>query len=281
MFITPSTQLYYINLDDNLKRKISIENMLVNLGFTNCLRIPAVNTKTFDNVLKYKNLIKPNALNTLIESNETHIRHNHYELTNGAVGCYLSHMEIYAKMVSNDIPYAIILEDDVEISTSKNDFWRILPNIKIPEDCDIFLINVNIYDLHPQTISPNIKKINFFFGTHFYILTLAGAKKLIKHLFPIQMQIDSQLARLSYDKIINIYTYTNKNLGVVVGRTPSDVQSLECPTCNIYTEISNYINKREDFINIGQNNMDDLCKNVILLLLVVSLIILYFCLKKK
>ncbi|HGG8948503.1 TPA: glycosyltransferase family 25 protein, partial [Enterobacter cloacae] len=39
-------------------------------------------------------------------------------LTKGVIGCTLSHLYIYSRMVADNIPYALVLEDDITITES-------------------------------------------------------------------------------------------------------------------------------------------------------------------
>jgi glycosyl transferase family 25 len=50
-------------------------------------------------------------------------------LSPGEIGCALSHMSIYRKMVADNIPAAIVLEDDAEVGPSLYDFIARIPDI--------------------------------------------------------------------------------------------------------------------------------------------------------
>jgi len=39
----------------------------------------------------------------------------HYQLTNGEIGCYLSHRKAWEKIANSDDPYAVVLEDDIKL----------------------------------------------------------------------------------------------------------------------------------------------------------------------
>ena len=255
IIINENIPIFYINLDDNITRKNSIENTIKNLNFKNYTRIPAINTKSFQNIIEFKDVICEKALNTLIDNNRKKFRNNHYELTNGSIGCYLSHLKIYKEIINKNIPYALIFEDDCKVNNTSQNFWENINKMIIPADADIFLLNCSTYD-KGEYFYENIKKHNFFIRLHCYIITLEGAKKALPKLLPITMQIDSKLSRLAFNKILNIYVYT-KNIGIT---TPfiTTMQNLDCEKCNIYKEIHNFSNG--DIEHFTDGNVKHLCK---------------------
>jgi hypothetical protein len=101
--INQNIPAFYINLDENIKRNKTMLGTLNKYKFKNIVRVPGINTKTIERVDEYKNIIDKKAYDKLIENNKTKQRTNHYELTNGSIGCYLSHMNIYEHIVKNNI----------------------------------------------------------------------------------------------------------------------------------------------------------------------------------
>ena len=45
----------------------------------------------------------------------TGFRTKHYQLTKGAIGCYLSHVKIWENILKNNYEYALIFEDDAKV----------------------------------------------------------------------------------------------------------------------------------------------------------------------
>jgi len=223
--ITNKIPLFYINLDENKDRNENIIDIIKKFNFTNTTRIPAVNTKTFDKVLEYKNLILEDSLNKLKINNEKKSRTGHSELTNGAIGCYLSHLNIYKKMVENNIPYALIFEDDLAIDCDKDYFWDFINKLNIPADTDIFLLSA-LYDQRNK--KDGINKIKSFMCTHSYIISLKGVKTILENIYPITVQIDAFLSKLATDEKINIYVLKNKSLKIGQNNRSfgSDIQNL-------------------------------------------------------
>ena len=166
---------FYINLEKNTRRKDdllqSYHNSDINeLGLT---RFPAILGKTVDVNL----WLRPEAIEELEETEKTHGRTHHYQLTYGGVGCFLSHYTL-AKQLLNDseAKYYLIFEDD--ISFQKNMIKPInyyLSNA--PEDWDIIhftnLRKVN-YTTHDQFYKPN-----GFWGMQAYIINKKGIITMI------------------------------------------------------------------------------------------------------
>lgn len=123
------------------------------------------------------------------------------ELSNGEIGCALSHLNIYRKMIEQKVEYAVILEDDVEICP---DFLNLIKNFKeIQDECECLLLGHNddikrdvfLYTSlwHKKKYIKNYKLYRFTkvaFGTYGYIMTLRGAQKLLHSVKTIDKPID-------------------------------------------------------------------------------------------
>ncbi len=92
-----------INLERSVKRRAYMERSLKAMGL-DFEYIPAVNGKG----LSKEERAKLCDLDAIAQHPEW--------LTPGAIGCSLSHYHIYDKMVKEDVSYALILEDDVDLS---------------------------------------------------------------------------------------------------------------------------------------------------------------------
>lgn len=199
--------IYLINMaksQDRYKRfKDSIQKSdLRPVGFT---RIEGVNGKAQD----LKKLVSPQAYQNIIKSEKTNYRRYHYELTRGAVGCYLSHINVYKSVLKQETEYAIIFEDDVRLIKPNilEEINKVLPTI--PEDWDILLLGcvcfvcgkfVNYYD------------VNRYFLMHGYIVKKSSAEKIL-HMIenePIEQQIDARFSDLAERGLLKIYCLRNK-----------------------------------------------------------------------
>ena len=153
----------------------------------------------------------------------------HYQLTKGAIGCSLSHFNIWKDILDNNINQTLILEDDANLPTNFNnllDFY-----IKdIPSDYDIILLGCKCLDCANYK---KYRKVNRFWLTHAYIITKKCIEKIYDKMFPIKQQIDSELSDLS--DIINIYAL-KKNI-VNQYSSESDIQ---IPIKNNVESFKNY-----------------------------------------
>jgi GR25 family glycosyltransferase involved in LPS biosynthesis len=195
-------ELYLINLE-NRKEKFDItNNLLNNYGFNNVIRFPAVNGKNISKEELLK-IIEPSSMKSILDN----YRKEHHELSYGAVGCYLSHVNLWKKLQFDNLDYIIIFEDDAIPNFSFLDLQKIIKNY-VPDNWDIILFG-GIYN-KCKYINNYIRKIYSFYETHAYIINKKGALKLLSKAFPIIKQIDSWLSELAQNNYINIYGI-NKN----------------------------------------------------------------------
>jgi GR25 family glycosyltransferase involved in LPS biosynthesis len=146
-------------------------------------------------------------------------------LTPGGVGCALSHRSVWEKVVREGIRRALVLEDDAELDPEISDRLSQGP---WPEEFDLFFLG---YIRQPTlTLNGNFKRVNRFFGRaqgvwgfHGYLVSLEGAKKLLK-LFPITLQIDSELYNKSRRLGLNIFLLDPKEVLITNTKFDTDVQ---------------------------------------------------------
>ena len=150
----------------------------------------------------------------------TGYRNKHYQLTKGAVGCYLSHVKIWSEMMRKKHDRILIFEDDAKVPP--NILRDIQKNIygKIPPDWDVVLLG---YMCNSCTDKGEYKKVHRFMLTHAYLISSVAIQKILQTgtLFPITQQIDSYLSELS--SILNIYTVKHNNVKQFNSRT--DIQA--------------------------------------------------------
>lgn len=211
-------KIFYINLAHRTDRNNNIIQQLKQLNLLHIVeRIDAVNGKNLD-------------INTICCRLITHKgkydvfygKSNGLLLTKGAIGCALSHYKIYQKIVSENIPAALILEDDININ---NNFYNILQsyNQYIPKDYDILYVGYHDGCIKYFTPTNNqfYTKSSLVWGTFGYIVTRCGAEKLLK-IFPINHQIDSEIS-INFNKI-NAYVVLPNNRLVTSTSFDSDIQ---------------------------------------------------------
>jgi len=116
-------------------------------------------------------------------------------VTPGEVGCAMSHLDIYQRIVSRNIPVALIFEDDALIGQRLPELIETLVNhlsSSLPQV--ILLSHVERYSL---TGAKRITKLHRLakpyvaYGAHAYLITYAGAESLLNNLIPVRVSADA------------------------------------------------------------------------------------------
>jgi GR25 family glycosyltransferase involved in LPS biosynthesis len=136
--------------------------------------------------------------------------------SNGAIGCALSHLQLWEKCISLNKPI-IVMEDDVIVSSKFKNHLNSLINNMLPQDWDIVQLSYNfdsvlsynntvyeqcnctfgkkkmtktdITNFVNSKINTTIAKLNNCFGTSAYIISPKGAKILKEKCFPLNNRI--------------------------------------------------------------------------------------------
>ena len=90
----------------------------------------------------------------------------------GAVGCYLSHMKVYAKIVE-DKKNAVILEEDCDV---KDVLWFIQKKAILPKNYEFIQLNKRIYTTPNSMLAYCDVGVD---GTESYFISHTGASKII------------------------------------------------------------------------------------------------------
>ena len=195
---------YVINLDYRIDRKKKFINdyKLKKIKYE---IIKAIDKKNLSALELYKDNILGifgyNSLNNII-------RDFHYEFNDlGAVGCYLSHIKTWNKILEDNVDYGIIYEDDVLFNNYIDDY-KIKEYIKnVPKDWDIIIMNKNKVKM--KKYKDNIFKVYEFLCLHSYIIKKDSIEYIISNILPINQQIDWKLACLANQNLINIYLFND------------------------------------------------------------------------
>jgi GR25 family glycosyltransferase involved in LPS biosynthesis len=163
------------------------QSRLLKFGLTNIKKFNAIRGDTLGNfVTDHKNV----TIKGLYDIKLQNIRGAHAELTNiNSIGCYLSHVELWKKVVKDNLPGMIIFESDCicngDILNSLNEFLKV-------KDGDILYFGYfGPYINYTGLITKIYVRT---FGLHAYYITNKCAKTLLKNAFPIEQQIDSYMS---------------------------------------------------------------------------------------
>ena len=95
---------------------------------------------------------------------------DYFSTSKGAVGCFISHYNIWKKIINTNVEYAMVLEDDVDVQD-------VLDLIQDNTDWHVLLENVDMIQLNKRTKPKYFT--HTFLGAESYILSRNGAKKLV------------------------------------------------------------------------------------------------------
>jgi len=210
---------FCISLEKNKDNWNDITNQIKNAGFKDIEIFPGIKGTDVQKV--YLNEPAPEEISYLVESlggrrmismwgkyllqHKRSNRRHDAQLTNwGAIGCYLSHILIWIRMIEEDMPYCVIFEDDVSFSDNfTENFEKRLRDV--PEDADAIFLGVSV-NFKPIRYNEYVNRIGTLFqGLHAYIMTNKGARKFLKNAFPIEVQLDSNMSFTSVLEGMNLY----------------------------------------------------------------------------
>ncbi|CAG8567110.1 24862_t:CDS:1 [Gigaspora margarita] len=149
------------------------------------------------------------------------------------IACYVSHYKVYQSIINHGYESALILEDDVDfelnIESIITDTFKFLPS-----DWDIFYLgycsyqeqNGHFVDGQDNSAPYKLYRSTYPFCTHGYVVSRAGAHKLVKMIAPISTTLDDRLAQLNRQEDINSYSVVP--LAMIQWRSPSNPS-------NVYT----------------------------------------------
>ncbi|WP_340613788.1 glycosyltransferase family 25 protein [Xenorhabdus thailandensis] len=172
-------KIFVINLEKDIERKKSIQEQLQNLKLD----------FEFINAIYGKNLNKE-------QLQETCPCFEKMTLTLGELGCSLSHLNAYKKIIDHQIPISLILEDDASLNTNLKNVLSSLERhpMTLSSTPYVFLLSKTneYFDSFKKKLgdSHHIVSVIDAACTHGYALNLSAASKLYGHLFPVKFVAD-------------------------------------------------------------------------------------------
>ncbi len=188
--------VYVVNLDKDRERLRSVSGQCAEIGLS-FERVAGVYGRGLSEAERARSYRPQKALRTRCR-----------ELTPAEIGCALSHISIYRKMLADDVPVALVLEDDVRLNAA-------LPPILSALERDVLCSAPSVVLLSPAAGKPSGHKplagehvlapYRAGFYTHAYVVTQAGARALLKELFPVGDVADCW-RRLARHRVVDVYT---------------------------------------------------------------------------
>jgi GR25 family glycosyltransferase involved in LPS biosynthesis len=220
--------IFVISLESSTERKVTFDNYnskYIKYTYHNAVDGKKININNLD-----KSLFKKGSQN----------------YSNGAIGCALSHLQLWDKCIELNKPI-VIMEDDAIVSRDYNKHINNIMNNLLPKTWDIVQLNYNfdsvlsynntnyetcncIFNKHKMTkidisnfvktkINTTIAKLNFCFGMSAYIINPIGAKKLKDNCFPL----DNRVINLPFLNNINCFT-----IDCMMNSIYKDIQAYVC-----------------------------------------------------
>lgn len=139
----------------------------------------------------------------ILRAERTTYRQKHYELTRGAIGCWLSHRNLWRSVLDTDKECAMVFEDDCVVARTVH---SVLKESQPPADWDIVLLGY-ICNECAETDCADMITVSRFFGLHCYMIHRRGIKKILANpkMNLITKQIDSVLCDMIRDGELNVY----------------------------------------------------------------------------
>ena len=152
--------------------------------------------------------------------------HHFTPMTQGEVGCALSHYKVWELIKNDNVEYSLILEDDIYFEDNFNEKIKSLINT-IPKDADLIYLNRKALFPDNENQTNDWYKVLYSYWTNAYILTNKGINKLLdsnflSNLIPIDeflpILYDSNKFNnnlLVYNNINNFNAYYNNNYNII------------------------------------------------------------------
>lgn len=154
--------------------------------------------------------VEPAALAALDVMRRTGVRAGHRDLTPGAVGCYLSHVQAWRAVAASSAPYAFVFEDDADVPRDLlARFER--ARAQAGPGWDVLLLG---YDGDGVAAGPDVVRVMWFLRLHAYALTPAAARKLCECALPISQQVDWEVSRAAGSGRLRVYGMRPSAVGV-------------------------------------------------------------------
>lgn len=154
--------------------------------------------------LTWSDYLTDGALKQLTAMQRSGYRLAHPDLTPGAVGCYLSHMQAWRCIADAGVPYGFVFEDDAHMNpTAYRTFRKALRNM--PPDWDIILLG---YLGNGEQINADVKRMNAFMCLHAYAISASAADRLWKGMLPISQQVDWELSGRIKEEGLDVFGLT-------------------------------------------------------------------------
>jgi len=122
---------------------------------------------------------------------------SHFALTRPAIGCFLSHVAIWQRMIEHKLPRMLIFEDDATPAANFDPIRFSSAVNQMPQAAQMVLFGRTIMNGMAETRQgSDLARIYYFTGTFAYLITSAACQFLIPRLLPMNRHIDHEISKV-------------------------------------------------------------------------------------
>ena len=206
--VAPTTgvfDMYVVNLD---RAQARMRRFVHHLQATDLADVPLIRLRAVDgNNLDLKEHVTEQALREIKLAERVGYRQRHYELTRGAVGCYLSHMDAWTRLLTSDKDVIMVCEDDAVLD---RDIGRkVMVSLEtLPAGWDVLLLGYWCVKCDRQQ---GFRKMHRFFGLHCYLINRGAVAKIKAYAGTrVSQQVDSMLSDMCSEGRLEVYGVDEK-----------------------------------------------------------------------
>ena len=209
-----SVPLYVVSLARSPKRwRAFVASGVAARSFPTLEQFPAVDGRSVS--VRNDSRLSPTARVAILRGT----RRDHTDITTaGMVGCYLSHLALWQRVLADGSALAVVMEDDAAVTPgARRHIDALLAALPGTDSWDVLLLG----HAHPPTQAPSADHPGFadvsaWYGTIAYAVTARGAAALVRRALPIQFQVDGYMAQLA----------KRRELTVLHGPSAGDIRSM-------------------------------------------------------
>ena len=199
-----STKTYMINLDKDQKEFPAISEKFSKLG-VQVERLSGVYGKELSQEY-LDSVMHPYARHTI--KTEPVTKWDVVSL--GAVGCYLSHIKAWQKLIESEEKLVHVMEDDASPECDIDKMNQFANEVeKIDPEWDVVYFGYFPTPFHSDTrLASGVMGVkSMVYATHSYLISKKGAKKLLEHALPMVNAIDAYMSLSFMHRDIRAYRY--------------------------------------------------------------------------
>lgn len=183
-----------INLDRRPDRWLALQQRFSAVGLDRLIRAPAIDGTGLD----------LDAVSSLLATPHSHVDDMpgcHLALTRPAIGCFLSHVAVWRWIRANDLPYALVLEDDAYPAHGFTvERLSHLLESEQTQSGMIFLGCVVMGGLAERADDEPLARLYYFNGTFAYLVSAKACQRLLRNMLPMRMHVDHQISQWLVDR---------------------------------------------------------------------------------